>query len=843
MPIEVKKDYRKIYEYILSQASKDNLPEIQKQRYLYMLDKINELEPKVGFDEAVKQAYSGANISYAREREKEAAAAGDTAHVAFFQKMRGHALTMTQKGQNIATTKYKRPPGYNPANVPPAQRLGTVTGRRVHSRRYELLIFVIAGVLCFYIPPIFGLPPLTYLAAALIVFIPLYSVFASQGQVVESLGGGRITREAPWQIGSLMAKSFCKIMSFILIIFQFYVGFTVFRLITIAIAFLFYFSMPMHYRTSQPYTMIEAWFRMLLGLFIAYLLATTFSGFGPASSTISSAFLFMGLAFFVTLPIHIPDQNGVVNISFLNNLSESREFQMIERLIFLILMLASLFSFSTTMSGDLGDFSHIIFYLVGGMALFTGFSTGPEARPALGIIMILIMSFILSSTYAGYAGQALFGFYWPQIQSFGDTYLGPLNTVWAQVQASMGDALEMMTCPQCYYQKKLLADQAKKSVIMTGGTPMSIEIGKFELIPSMPGTLEPNEPTIGNMELDNQGQFTSGKIDLEIWTTRVNATELKEYADVGMVNNLYCTGTNNISNSADPGKPASCLWEGKTYPTEMRSVTFKLQEGSGGWNSPPAVTDGKIASACQDNSNASSPRNCECFCWISPCVGGGDTCVASNTTYKYSGTSIKVNANLTYTYVVNVSLPITIMNSGTYLNKLQAREINVQDFTSEYTGGPVKATIFTPKQPARTDVPFLFVASIYNDGSGELVNITNFTITVYNGGAIENVSIIGTDFRTGGWPPNATPNGCGGIPMNLTKDSERNFVIRCKHNPNDGGMSQDTIKPGKFKRISFYIYPNNSIQNQKTVQIIGWADYTYRKTTSQTLTVANAPPQ
>jgi hypothetical protein len=272
----------------------------------------------------------------------------------------------------------------------------------------------------------------------------------------------------------------------------------------------------------------------------------------------------------------------------------------------------------------------------------------------------------------------------------------------------------------------------------------------------------------------------------------------------------------------------------------MRSITFKLQEGSSGWDGAGA----NIATGCQDNSNISSPTPCTCFTW------GAGGCPVGNTTYKYSGTSVKVNANLTYTYVVNVSLPINIINSTVYLNKLKAGDITLQDFTSEYTGGPVKATIFTPKQPARTDVPFLFVASIYNDGSGELVNITNFTIAVYNGGAIDHVEVIGTDFRTGNtWPPtNPKPNGCdssvGSVPGNLKSDAEGNFYINCNHDITDSsGVSQDTIKPGKWKRISFYIHPSNNIQNQKTVQIIGRADYTYRKTTSQTLTVANAPPQ
>lgn len=701
-------------------------------------------------------------------------------------------------------------PRYNAANVPHAQRLGAVAGRRVHGRRYELLIYIIAGILCFYIPPIFGIQPLTYLAIALIVFIPIYSLLPGQSQVVESLGGGRITREATGQIGSLMLKSFSKIIAFILIIFQFYVGFTVFRLASLAIALLFYFSMPMHYRTSEPYRMIEAWFRMLLGLFIAYLLATTFSGFGPESSSISLAFLGMGVAFFVTLPIHIPDQNGVVNISFLNNLSESREFQMVERLFFIFVMLASLFLFLTTMSGNLFDFSHIIFYLVGIMALFTGASTGPEGRPALGIIMILIMSFILSSTYSGYAGQALFGYYWPQIQSFGETYLGPLNTVWAQAQSSMGDAWEMMTCPQCYYLKQQQKEQAANSVIMTGGTPMSVEINKFELMPSLVGILEPHEPVISNIELQNKGDFSAGKIDLDIWNVWVNATQLQEYR-TGEIVKLTCSNIfpQSPHDSSSIGDTAYCHWTNLTYPTEMRAISFLFAENS--WSIP----GGDLGNDCQQF-DGTTTTDCACPCGY------------TNVTYKNSGTTVKVNANLTYDYKVNVSMPVDVIGFGLYLEKLQAGEMILKDLTSEYTGGPVKATIWTQKQPARTDIPFLVVASIYNDGAGELQSINDFKIIVYKRNVVKDVEILGKTFRQSS---SLTPDGC-----DLIDKSTGDFIITCR---NTWGI----IKPGEFKRVSFYVYPIDTITDQKTTQITGQADYTYRRTTSQTLTVANAPPQ
>jgi hypothetical protein len=711
-----------------------------------------------------------------------------------------------------------------------------VAGRRVHGKLYEIFMFEIAGILSLYIPPFFGLPSLTYLAIALMTFIPLYSVLPSESQVVASLGGGRITRDAGGQIGSLMTKSIAKIIAFAFIIFQFYVSFFTFRIICVVVAFLFYFSMKTSYRTSQPYNMVEAWVRMGLGGFIAWLLAITFGGMGPGVG-IGLVFLWMGLAFFLTLPVHIPDQeNGVINISFLNDISGSKSFQYTDKFLFSVMMIGSLLFFLSSTGGGWG-IDRIMFYAFFGLSWFVGVSTGPEGRPVLGIVMILILMFVLTTSYPGYVGSAVFGYWWPQIQSFTEAYMGPLNTAWAQAQSSMGDAWEMMTCPQCYYLKQQQKEQATKSVIMTGGTPMSIEISKFELIPSIPGTLEPSEPVIGNMELHNQGDFTSKEIKLDLFVRRVNATELKEHP-IGEISNLHCSQAVAPYGSSNGGSPfttetqtANCNWTGKTYPTEMRSITFKLVEGSP-W-------DG-ISNDCSDSSTI-PPTPCK------PCLGsnwGSGTCSleSGNVTYDYAGTTVKVYANLTYDYVVNVSMPVNIINSDVYLTKLQAGDIALQDFTSEYTGGPAKATIFTPKQPARTDIPFLVVASIYNDGSGEILEIGNFSITVYGGDAISNVSVIGSSFRITGPDSRAIPDGC---PTGEVSGSGGKYVITCKHTyPRGTNYERGTIKPGEYKRISFYITPdNNTVQNQKTIQITGQADYKYRKTTSQTLTVAIAPPQ
>ena len=702
-------------------------------------------------------------------------------------------------------------------------------GKRVHGKVYEIFMFEIAGILSLFIPPIFALPSLTWLAVALMTFIPLYSVLPAEHDVLNSLRTGQDLGLGA-SSGALMLKSISKIIAFAFIIFQFYVSFFAFRIICVAVSFLFYFSMKTRYKTSQPYNMIEAWLRMVLGGFIAVILMMTFGGMGP-SSMAGAVFLFLGFAFFCTFPVHINDEeNGVINI----NLSEQtqRSMQLIDKVFFLGLMLMA-FSFFLGMTGGGWGIDRIMFYAFFGLSFFVGLSTGPEGRPVLGIVMIFIFMFVLTSSYPGYVGNAVFGYWWPQIQSFGNTYLGPLNTAWIQAQQGLSDSWEMMTCPQCYFIKQQQKQQVTKSVITTGGTPMSIEINRFQLTPTI---LEPSEPVVGVMDLQNSGDFISGRMALDIWATYTNPINQKAYP-LGKVNELKCsvaaTGPpysilTDFNGSAYSATAGSCSWDTITYPTERRSVTFIMDQGSA-W--------GPLYSACQDNSNSSAPLACFCF---------GDSMTfglpyepchleLANTTYYFAGNVVNVNANLTYEYVVNVSLPISVIGFNEYLNELQAGEITLQDFTSEYTGGPAKATLFTQSQPARNDIPFIVVAAIYNDGPGEILNITDFKIKVYGGNVVNNVWIVAYDFRKNApTTSNSAPNGCDAV--DSTSDPG-NYIITC-HNGN-----WKSLKSGEYKRVSFYVNASDGITDRRTTLIVGQADYNYRKTTSQALTMAVAPPQ
>jgi hypothetical protein len=154
----------------------------------------------------------------------------------------------------------------------------------------------------------------------------------------------------------------------------------------------------------------------------------------------------------------------------------------------------------------------------------------------------------------------------------------------------------------------------------------------------------------------------------------------------------------------------------------------------------------------------------------------------------------------------------------------------MEDLTSQYTGGPVKATLNSQLQPLITGQNYMITANIYNDGSGVIEKIDSFQIRVPK--ALEIVSTsdsIATSFT----------DGC------LIDKTNANYdTVTCKYNVANEKSSR-YISNGEYKRISFLVKPSSlgTDIDRTTYLITGNAAYTYLKTASQILTIAAAPPQ
>lgn len=306
-----------------------------------------------------------------------------------------------------------------------SKSLHEITGKKLNTAKiYEILIYEIAGIFVTFGLPFFGLPSLPLLGVVLMAIFPFYSflpnehdALASRQQNVESLGG--------WAAGALLLRGIVKMFAFILTVMQFMM-IPVSKLIPLAISFIYYFSLPVSYKVTQPFKMIEAWFRIGVGMLIAFFIYMAFAGTYQAISL-----ALMSIAFFCTsFPRHkeAPEETGVVRLEIpkLAGVS-SNQAEMFLKIIFSLFMIPALI-FSGVGIGT--SSLQIIFEAVWLLSFFGGWTAGSEGRPALGILMIGITLFVFTFTATGVMGQAIFGYWWPQVESTGEAVFGPLGNLW-----------------------------------------------------------------------------------------------------------------------------------------------------------------------------------------------------------------------------------------------------------------------------------------------------------------------------------------------------------------------------------------------------------------------------
>jgi hypothetical protein len=745
--------------------------------------------------------------------------------------------------------------------------------KRIKTKVYEMMIFEIIGAFLVLGMPFIGLPSMPWLAVAIMAFYPLYhflpnesELLASRQRNVESLGGEATTY--------LVLKSMAKLFMFFFTITQF-VLLPVSKLIPLAISWVYYFSLPVSYKTTQPFKMLEAWLRPfavgpLIALFIYW-------GFLGSSQALSLAL--MAVAFFCTsIPRHRnaeASEGGQVRVGIINGNHAAARFlrgdegmyqDQILNIVFLFLMIfalqysqvalaaqmfVGLFSIAVIatflllanvsvnhvvllqaigilailfLGGGLSnDMFQIIFLAVWELSLISGLIGGKETRPAMGILMIFMTLFVFSFTATGIVGTAVFGYWWPQIESTVEAAVAPIAPMIEQAQGGMSDAWLMLTNPMAYYDKLAKGTAATKSVVKEGGTTKSIELLKTDLFTSITGELEPRlDPLIGSFQIQNQGEFEANKIELELWASWQDPLAIKmsksvpPVAPIGQIGKFNCSQPSTTSPPVFPTtNPASCIWGGITYPQEIRFVNFMFDKNEW-W-----LVSSDNLNLCVYNSSAAD-------CDTNP-----------DATYNHSGQTVKINANLTYDYNVNVSIPVEVIEQNKYRDLLMARQITLQELTSQYSGGPVKATLWSQKQPIRNGEISLFVASIVNEGGGTLNQVISFKIYIPDDLVGSNdIDLIAQTFRSQPYDIDPEPKGCGDFSANPhpttseTIQGKTYWVIEC--------INVVPMKAGEYKRVSFFITPK-SVIDKKTSLIVGLANYEYIKTGSTSIKVANAP--
>jgi len=765
----------------------------------------------------------------------------------------------------------------NPSYVDTRVRIQKTMSKKIPTKIYEIAMFEIIGAFLVLGLPFLSFPSMPFLAVAFMAFLPLYIVLPSEQESIASRQRGMesLGQEAG---GLLVLKSVSKTAMFAFAIFDFY-RLPISKLIPLAISWVYYFKLPVSYKETHPFEMIEAWIRVGVGFVIAFLMYIAFIG-----STQGLSLLFMAIAFFCTsFPRHRraePEDAGQVRVNIAMIIGKraadiiKNEKDILDpylNMAFLFFMTLALMRADVGLSGVLGsgllmvfgiavillalqmEPSHVVwiyiiaalyfsiwsgvfgdifgvgstenmmqimFFAVWMLSIITGLVGGKESRPATGILMIFMALFVFSFTATGVMGTSVFGYWWPQIASTVEAITAPIMPMLGQVQSGLGDAWLMMTNPMGYYDQMNKKNIATKSVVKEGGTTKSIELLKTDLFTSTPGELEPlHDILLGSFQIQNQGEFFANQIELLLWSSWMDPKAIAlvgqtvEPTLTGTLEKFECSQTWNKCDLTTYGdQKGYSKWLEPTYPGEMRFVNFVYKKNQ--WDVGAA---GNLA---------------ECAYNGTPQLD----CSGQDYTFSHSGQQLKVNVNLTYFYNVNVSIPAEVMKQSKYRDLLMARQINLQELTSQYTGGPVKATLWSQRQPIRSDETSLFVASIVNDGGGTLNKVNHFWVLIPKELADkEKIEIVAQTFQNA----KDTFEGCG-TDKNPKDGTGYGFgdywIIDCLNNYD--------IKTGEYKRVSFFITPpasGHEVTDSRTFLLVGLANYQYTKTTSTGITIANAP--
>jgi hypothetical protein len=682
--------------------------------------------------------------------------------------------------------------------------------KKLKNRYLEIIALFVAGALVIMLSG--GV--FTYLGAALMIYA--FEVFLpTEHDILSKVKKGEYL-EITEHMGPLFARAMIKFIFYFLIILQF---FMINQPVPALIAtFVGYFSMPTYYKTSRPYKAIEAWVRLGFGvllsiemyaifslqniLTVVFLMVSTgglyilsifnqmITNVGSSSASAANLF-FLSAAFFIVFPSRIVDENddrkvfvGVSvgkHISAAVNQTLTDASKKLNDYVFLIIAGIAGFPILFWLSGAWSNFM-IVYLVVWLMSLFAGYFGGPAGRPYIGIIIIVFSLFAFSTSLPGYVGQAIFGIWWPQVENVITTVTTPLTPMWAQMNKGFSDAWLLMTNPALYYERMMESTQASQSVVTTGGLTTSIELNGFDF--SGISTLDPSESFLGSVELENKGEFNANYIDLKLQTLWHNATSLENVA-LGKFDRIGC-GPDVTSPSSLPNNIVECKWDKITYPGELKIVTFKIQRDD--TSSPPWT--GIWGFVREENT--------------------------STNTYMQGGTTVKINASLDYNYNVNVSLPVEVINYNKYYELVQARQIQLSTLESQYSGGPVKATIWSQKQPLRSGDDSIIRVYIKNEGVGNLTQVTNYIIYVPN--ELNATQVASSSFK----------NGCPEDTL-FTKNIKSGYDgIICTTNPSN--KNEEEIAPGDYGVVSFYIHPPQDVTfERKTFLITAVGSYKYEK--------------
>ncbi len=597
----------------------------------------------------------------------------------------------------------------------------------------------------------------------------------------------------------------CFIVSLGLILFTFN------HLLGMIVLFAGYFSLPVTYTVKRPFKAAQAWLRLVVGGFAAFAMLLTFmlGGISVLSGTVSVGMFFITWAFLMVLPERkegttVPFNQwagaaGAKAIATMYGFSAQMGPERFGKLLFFILWVIG-FIFSMPMFiGVPGWLSGVTlaFLLIG---LVAGIFAGRAARPAIGMFLIVLMLFSFSYAYTETMGRVIFGYWWPQVQSAVAPVYEQVMQQFRNIQSMWEDTTLLATCPQCYYQRQLIRQQAAASA---EGSVSSLTFTDFRVIPSE--MIEPvTEPKGGGksvvyLQVENTGEFAADGVTITIQPPQTKVTkcvfngavttEVKPKDAAETINVTTCSGGTPTANKR------GCRWDGLSYPDTVRMATFEIK-----WND-----------------------------FLADCATDPETQMQY---FIYGGETVTLRPEVTFNYFVNVIYPMRVMNGASLDAALIGKSVSLTEQIAKYSGGPLKASLWTPLQPLRSGDKNIVTASLENTQDGD-VKGAEYCIYLPKVGPNLEIPDNVAGAVIGDGDANVEVGNCGLEPGT--------WVVSCSMGDIRAQANcPETNLNCNIKRCSFYAFYDIGDSTERTFNLRGVSTYRYTVKDSKDMMVAAA---
>ncbi len=466
-------------------------------------------------------------------------------------------------------------------------------------------------------------------------------------------------------------------------------------------------------------------------------------------------------------------------------------------------------------------FQGILFILIGITGIYITAKTHPVSRGEVGFVFYLMILFTLTTAYPGVLGKAVFGKWWPQVNSTISPVFSSVSRSFIQLKRGMSDAWLMFTCPQCYYEKKIKEIQAR-SQLKEGGTTKSLEVVDFKVY-AYRNYLDPERKLRIALVLQNQGEFPIKNAKAEFSGLSMAFTNTKgeiKYEEIEGVNpeEVVCTGWEQ-SDTKD-----GCELNNNLFPKSKIAMIITLPP----LKSASVDDEGMLGECvCKNIETGETYFSCGLSCSLETCKDEkGELCKNKENpgvVYMFGGREVKLDLSYQFSYQTNVSLQFEAIKENLYNQLFTLGKIKQKHITSIYSGGPVKASLSTDFEPIPvkkgSESTAVFVFAIQNTGTGI---IKNATITISVPKAFSGIAIS---------------NPIPGYGITCLNSSSSNQLICNLTSP---------LSPGETRDITFDIKIDPSLlgsEGIKTLTLTARVDYIYGNTISRTLTMLPAPFQ